>query len=170
MGNQITRLNKYNKLLLITAISFLIILGAVLLTQGVVWASPGQEKTEQASPLHPSFPFLDEAGDNVLETGNPISTMNTCGACHDTAFIADHSYHVSVGLNDISQPGETVTERPWDTSPGVFGSWNSIEYRYLSPQGDDRIDLTTPAWIQIYGLRHIGGGPAHICQKRRTSG
>jgi thiosulfate reductase cytochrome b subunit len=160
MGNQITRLNKYHKLLLITAISFLIILGTVLLTQGVVWASPGQEKTEQASPLHPSFPFLDEAGDNVLVTGNPVSTMNTCGACHDTAFIADHSYHVSAGLNDISQPGGTVTERPWDISPGVFGSWNSIEYRYLSPQGDDRIDLTTPAWIQLYGLRHVGGGPA----------
>ncbi len=104
MGNHITRLSKYNKLLLLTAISFLIILGTVLLTQGVVWASPGQEKSEQASPLHPSFPFLDEAGDNVLVTGNPVSTMNTCGACHDTAFIADHSYHVSAGLNDISQP------------------------------------------------------------------
>ncbi len=164
MGYQITRLNKYNKLLLITAISFLIILGSVFLTQGVVWASPGQEKTEQASPLHPSFPFLDEAGNNVLETGNPISTMNTCGACHDTTFIADHSYHVSVGLNDISRPGGTITERPWDISPGVFGSWNSIEYRYLSPQGDDRIDLTTPAWIQLYGLRHVGGGPAIYAQ------
>ena len=135
MANQITRLNKYNKLLLITAISFLIVLGTVLLTRGVVWASPGQEKTQQASPLHPSFPFLDEEGNNVLDTGNPISTMNTCGACHDSNFIADHSYHVSVGLNDITLPGGTVTQRPWDISPGVFGSRNSIEYRYLSPPG-----------------------------------
>ncbi len=164
MGNQITRLSKTNKLLLITAISFLIIMGAVLITQGVAWARPPQEKTEQASPLHPSFPFIDEEGNNVLETGNPISTMNTCGACHDTGFIAGHSYHVSAGLNDITKPGGTVTERPWDISPGVFGSWNSIEYRYLSPQGDDRVDLTTPEWIQIYGLRHVGGGPAMYAQ------
>ncbi|MEJ2412910.1 MAG: hypothetical protein P8Y34_07945 [Anaerolineales bacterium] len=101
---------------------------------------------------------------NVLDSGKPVSTMNTCGACHDAEFIADHSYHVSVGLNDITTPGDAVTGRAWDTSPGVFGSWNSIEYRYLSPAGDERIDLTTPDWIRLYGLRHVGGGPAMYAQ------
>jgi thiosulfate reductase cytochrome b subunit len=86
--------------------------------------------------------------------------MNTCGSCHDTTFIADHSYHVTLGLNDLSKPGTTESGRPWDISPGPFGSWNSIEYRYLSPQGDERVDLTTPDWIRLYGLRHVGGGPA----------
>ena len=114
----------------------------------------------QTSPLHPDFPLLDEDQRNVLESGNPVSTRHTCGACHDTAFIVQHSYHASAGLGDLSRPGEAPSGRPWDISPGFFGSWNAIEYRYLSPAGDDRLDLTTPDWLKMYGIRHVGGGPA----------
>ena len=153
-------LRKITRLLCISGSLLVLISGAVLFAQRAAAAKGESTEMDQASPLHPSFPFLDEYGANVLESGRPVSTMNTCGACHDTDFIADHSYHVSVGLNDMSSPGTTITERPWDISPGVFGSWNSIEYRYLSPQGDSRIDLTTPDWIRLYGLRHAGGGPA----------
>ncbi len=160
MGNRAPRLNRISKIFVSTGISLLVIAGAALATANVVSARTPAEKKEQASPLHPSFPFLDEDGMNVLETGNPVSTMNTCGSCHDSAFIAEHSFHVSVGLNDLSSPGKTVTERPWDISPGFFGTWNPLEYRYLSPQGDKKVDLTTPDWIQLYGLRHVGGGPA----------
>ena len=45
----------------------------------------------QGSTFHPTYPFLDKDGLNVLESGNPVSTMLTCGACHDTEFIVDHS-------------------------------------------------------------------------------
>jgi len=100
----------------------------------------------------------------VLESGGAVSTMNTCGACHDTAFIAEHSFHASVGTNDLTAPGQTESERPWDISPGFFGKWNSIGYRYLSPLGDERIDLTTPEWLKTYGIRHAGGGPAVYAQ------
>ena len=41
----------------------------------------------QSPPLHPTFPLLDAAGKNVVETGNPVSTMQTCGGCHDTAAV-----------------------------------------------------------------------------------
>ena len=40
-----------------------------------------------ASPMHPVFPLLDAAGENVLDSGRAVSTMTTCGGCHDTAFI-----------------------------------------------------------------------------------
>ncbi len=112
------------------------------------------------SPIHPTFPILDGQGNNVLDTGNPASTMQTCGQCHDTAFIADHSYHVSVGFDDRSQPGDALSGRPWDTGTGLYGRWNPIPYRLLSPADDTLVDLTTPAWIQTLGLRHVGGGPA----------
>jgi thiosulfate reductase cytochrome b subunit len=160
MASKTPRLSRISKILLISGISLVLITGAVLLTQSSASAGAPGSKTQQTSPLHPAVPFLDEDGVNVLESGKPVSTINTCGACHDANFIADHSFHVSAGLNDLSQPGTTVTGRPWDISPGYFGSWNSIEYHYLSPQGDQRVDLTTPDWLKLYGLRHVGGGPA----------
>lgn len=164
MANKTSRLNKFSRLFTLAGISLMLIAGAILFTQQVASAQSSNSKDLQTSPLHPTFPLLDEDGGNVVDTGKPVSTVNTCGNCHDTAFIADHSYHVSVGLNDVTTPGGTITERPWDITPGFFGSWNSIEYRYLSPQGDEKIDLTTPDWIKLYGLRHVGGGPAMYSQ------
>ncbi|MGB2965603.1 MAG: cytochrome b/b6 domain-containing protein [Anaerolineales bacterium] len=164
MEHKTHRLYNFSRTITLAGISLLVIAGAFFVTQQVVLARPSDTPETQSSPLHPSFPLLDAEGNNVLDSGAPVSTMNTCGDCHDTEFIADHSYHVSAGLNDLSSPGTTLSGRPWDISSGFFGSWNSIEYRYLSPQGDDRIDLTTPDWIRLYGLRHVGGGPAMISQ------
>ena len=155
-----SRLNRAGKSILISGLSIILISGGVFLTQSFAAAGAPEIQSQGSSPLHPAVPFLDEAGQNVLESGNPVSTMNTCGSCHDTDFIADHSYHVSVGSDNLRSPGQTSTGRAWDISAGYFGSWNSIEYRYLSPQGDERVDLTTPDWIRLYGLRHVGGGPA----------
>ena len=112
------------------------------------------------SPLHPTFPLLDADGGNVLETGNPASTMQTCGQCHDTTFIAEHSYHTDAGFSSIGPAGQTSSGRPWDTSPGLYGKWNPITYRYLSAPDDPIIDLGNTEWIQTIGLRHVGGGPS----------
>lgn len=102
------------------------------------------------SPLHPTFPLLDKEGNNVLDSGNPVSTTETCGQCHDSAFIEEHSFHAQVGQNEIPESG-----RAWDTGTGLFGRWNPITYRYLSPE-----DLSTEEWVKTIGLRHVGGGPA----------
>ena len=65
------------------------------------------------SPLHPTFPLLDANGDNVLETGNPVSTMRTCGACHDTEFIAEHNAHENLLTGEIAAPaGEAIMIDP----------------------------------------------------------
>jgi Ni/Fe-hydrogenase b-type cytochrome subunit len=122
----------------------------------------------QTSLMHPQFRFLDAEGKHVLETGAPISTMKTCGNCHDTDYIANHSFHADVGLQNFGPPGQTASGRPWDTSPGLFGRWNPLIYRYLSPEGDERIDLGTAAWIQLMGARHIGGGPAFTGRDGRS--
>ena len=124
------------------------------------WAKPAASMHAQVSPLHPTFILLDQDGSQVLETGNPVSTMRTCGACHDTEFIVEHSYHVSGGLNELTEPGSVPDGRPWDTSPGIFGRWNPLQYRYLTPEGDERLDLSTAEWIMLLGERHTGGGPA----------
>ena len=131
----------------------------------VVLRSPGAAScagtaSANPSPLHPTFPMLDADGVNVLEIGEPVSTMQTCGACHDTEYIESHSYHASVGLDHLVPPGQVPEGQPWDMSRSLFGRWDPMSYRYLTPEGDELFDLGTPDWIKLLGERHVGGGPA----------
>ena len=140
----------------------LVLVALTLVVTQTVVAQDGEEApvTETAvaeNSLHPTFPLLDVDGNHVLESGKPISTMRTCNECHDTEFIASHSFHADVGLSDMTAPGETGNGRAWDTSLGLFGKWDPITYRYLSPQTDATTDLTTAEWIKIFGVRHAGG-------------
>jgi thiosulfate reductase cytochrome b subunit len=150
--------------LILGSLSLLFGIAGFLFGGSDAFAQDGLTPEGQTAPFHPTFPLLDEDGGNVLESRLPVSPMNTCGACHNTEFIAGHSYHAEVGFEDIGSPGEVPGGRPWDTSPGLFGKWNPLTYRYLSSQGDDRIDLTTAGWLQQLGVRHVGGGPATTAQ------
>ncbi|NPA91483.1 MAG: hypothetical protein GXO55_08555, partial [Chloroflexi bacterium] len=119
------------------------------------------------SPIHPTFPILDKEGKNVLQSGKPMSTMKTCGQCHDTEFIARHSYHADMGLSDIIQGRTPASGEPWDVSNGPFGRWDPLFYRYLSQPGDERLDLGTPGWLMTWGKFHAGGGPGEISRDGR---
>lgn len=141
------------KLLLLS----LLALGLTLTAVGYVAAQPASRPVAQASPLHPTFALLDESGQNVLAANGAVSTMKTCGQCHDTAFIAGHSFHADLGLSDF---GASTSGRAWDTSPGLFGKWNPLTYRYLSVNGDERLDLGAADWIKLMADRLAGGGPA----------
>ncbi len=137
----------------------LIFTGVSLLAAAVVWrevlAEPAPGPSAQASPIHPAFALLDANGENVLASAAPLSTMQTCGQCHDADFIVSHSYHADVGLSDYSPSPES-----WNASPGMFGQWNPLTYRYLSQESDERLDLSTAEWIMLYGERFASGGPA----------
>lgn len=126
--------------------------------QNLVNPSPPPPPT--GSTMHPTFALLDGQGTNVLSSGNPVSTLRTCGQCHDSDFIVEHNYHASVGLDALTEPGTTGSGRAWDISNGWFGRWNPITYRYLTPEGDAVLDLSTPGWIMALGARHAGSGPA----------
>lgn len=153
-----TSLRSYR--IIIAGLAIVILAASIAISQSFVQARQTSKIESQLSPIHPTFPFLDENGENVLDSGKAVSTMQTCGTCHDTDFIEQHSFHASLGFNDLVEPGTIPDGRAWDISPGFFGKWNSIAYRYLSPEGDELIDLSTPAWMQSMGLRHVGGGPA----------
>lgn len=124
-----------------------ILIGLVLVSLWVTHSTSAQG----GSPLHPNIPLLDEDGQHVLVSGKPVSTMQTCGSCHDTEFIENHSFHADAGLSSF------ITG---ESGEGYFGRWDPITYRYLSTDGDEVIDLTTPEWLMTLGLRHTGGGPA----------
>ncbi|HEU0293120.1 MAG TPA: cytochrome b/b6 domain-containing protein [Anaerolineales bacterium] len=131
-------------------------LAALVLGIGTALAAPKASPTLMASPLHPTFALLDADGSNVLETNNPVSTMKTCGQCHDTEFIQSHAFHSDLGLSDYLENGS------YNSSTGTFGKWDPLTYRYLSQTGDERLDLSTAEWLMLYGTRIAGGGPATI--------
>jgi len=147
---------KKTKVKLLIAICLLT--AGIALGAGMAFAQPQTAPTLQPSPLHPTFALLDENGGKVVETGNPVSTMQTCGQCHDTKFIQSHAFHSDLGLSDFTQ-GDGL-----NASPGTFGKWDPLTYRYLSQPGDERLDLSTAEWLMLNGTRVVGGGPAETAR------
>ena len=128
-------------------------------------AKPEPAPTKQTTPLHPTFTLLDEDSENVLTSGNAISTMKTCRQCHDTDFIQSHAFHSDLGLSaykrSTPQSGSVDTQNSGlNSSNGLFGEWDPLTYRFLSQKGDERLDLSTAEWLQVNGRRVVGGGPA----------
>ncbi len=122
---------------------------------GTVLASPKPAPAQEVSTLHPTFALLDANGVNVLESKNAISTMKTCGQCHNTEFIQSHAFHSDLGIADYK-----ATSQTWDASTGIFGKWDPLAYRYLSQNGDERLDLSTAEWLMLNSKYIVGGGPA----------
>ena len=118
-------------------------------------ARPAETTALQASPMHPTFAMLDEQGENVLTSGQPVSSMKTCGQCHDTDFIAGHSYHADLGLSEYKASDQSL-----NGTVGAFGKWNPFAYRFLSKQGDPLLDMSTAEWLKLFGAGQVGGGPA----------
>ena len=106
-----------------------------------------------ANDFHPDFPLLDNEGKPVIQSGKALSTINSCGACHDTAYITASSDHADAGF---SQLGTAENRHDWSAGPGFYGSWDSL--RFDSSLGaDGKID--SDAWLRLFGSRHVGGGP-----------
>jgi thiosulfate reductase cytochrome b subunit len=145
---------------LLIALALLALLGVTGLAANQALASRQAAPPSQVSPIHPAFAVLDANGQHVLESGAALSLGQTCGACHDTAFIEQHSFHADLGLRSMTAPGQAGTGTPWDTSNGPFGRFDPLTYRYLTPAGDERLDLSTAEWLQVTGSRVSGGGPA----------
>jgi len=105
--------------------------------------------------LHPDFALLDAKGANVLASGQAASTLKSCGQCHDADYITSHAFHVDLGLRSFAS-----SQKTWNSSPGLFGQWDPLRYRYLTQAGDERLDLSTPEWLMRNGERVVGSGPA----------
>lgn len=144
---------------------WIILFSLIIFIAGIVFFSTVHARSTvvvldpQVSEIHPQFPLLDAQGKNVVESGQPVSTYQTCGTCHNTEFISTHSGHSDLGLSTFGG-AEGTYAHPWDQSNGLYGQWNPITYRYLSMDGDDRIDLDTAEWIREFAGRIVGGGPA----------
>lgn len=105
-----------------------------------------QTVSAQESPLHPTFPLLDSSGENVLDSGAPISTLATCGSCHDAAFISSHDMHADLWATRAEAP-----------------EWDPVRYGELPVQGDEincflchRTDANNEARVAALAAGEIG--------------
>ncbi|BDG02365.1 cytochrome b/b6 domain-containing protein [Anaeromyxobacter oryzae] len=64
-----------------------------LLALAVAFA-PAARAQQAVNPIHPVFVPRDASG-RAVRDGKELSTDKTCGACHDTAYIAGHSGHAA---------------------------------------------------------------------------
>ncbi len=159
-------LTSAKRLILLVGIpmTLLLVAGAphALAQEGVPWVEPVPTPVSpqsDGSPLHPTFALLDVDGANVLDSGKPVSPMQSCGTCHDTDYIEEHSFHSDLGLGDFGRTDVDLAQ-PWDQSSGFFGKWDPLTYRYLSPEGAVRLDMSTAEWLMQFGAFVPGGGPA----------
>jgi hypothetical protein len=63
-------------------------------------------------PMHPKVTLLDREGRPVVESKGPVSPSRTCGSCHDTAYIAAHSYHAQAARTGRSNPARRLAGGP----------------------------------------------------------
>jgi len=114
----------------------------------------------------PAFPMLDEAGNNVLDTGNPYSPKQTCGTggCHDYEKIAD-AYHFDFGREEADDHYGKKRGLPHLVSPGYFGGYTcmggsnpQVLAKKDNANAEDFADYGAAGWVQTCMNCHTGGG------------
>ena len=127
------------------------------------WAqTPPSQSVPAPKMAHPKIMLKDEAGKNVLVSGKPISTRQTCGGdCHDYEYITN-SFHFQQGKTEMDRALLSAHgSAPFNTSPGMFGKFSIIPNRQLTPVDiTDPVDadMSQPEWLTKCGGCHTGGG------------
>ena len=145
-------------------LALLVLLSTIAVGQNAS-AVPSAQAAGQPKALklaHPLVVLKDEAGQNVLKTGKPISTRQSCGGdCHDYEFISN-SFHFQQGKNEMDRAVlASHGTPPFNTSPGMFGKFSIIPNRQLTAadiKDPSDADMSQPEWLTKCGGCHTGGG------------
>lgn len=125
-------------------------------------STPMAARDKALKLAHPSLVLKDEAGQNVLKTGKPISTRQSCGGdCHDYEFITN-SFHFQQGNNEMDRALlASHGAPPFNSSPGMFGKFSIIPNRQLTAadiKDPSDADMSQPEWLTKCGGCHTGAG------------
>jgi len=109
--------------------------------------------------LHPDVVLRDGAGQPVVKSGKPVSTLSTCGACHDAAWIASHDRHADFGFGALTD-GPAPSGRSWDFGTGPWGRFDPLTYDLpVAPGAPASTGLERLRWAEAHPERLLGGGP-----------
>ncbi len=113
-------------------------------------------KNPDGTPVDPNLPVQQQG------IPRPVSTKQTCGACHPYETIT-RGYHFQMGRDELYPEGDPSYGTPVDKSPGFFGKWLSLYQRELVGkhfEDTELVDMTPFDWVINCGVCHPGGGPA----------
>ncbi len=113
-------------------------------------------KDKEGKPIPADLPLPQQG------ISRPVSLKKTCGACHDYNTIT-HGYHFQMGRDELYPPTEAGKGDAPGRGPGLFGKWQVLYQRELTPvkfDNPDDVDMTPFDWVLNCGICHPGGGPA----------
>jgi len=125
----------------------------------MVVAHPSEAQLSPEARIHPPVVLLDSAGQNVLVTGGPVSTLNTCGECHDVDFISTHSLHGGPGLLAAAPPPWAASSRPWAPPTPEGAEMNCFLCHTSRPANQARVDALEAglgSWAATATLENSG--------------
>jgi thiosulfate reductase cytochrome b subunit len=110
-------------------------------------------RAQGISSMHPAFTLRDASGAAISGPGAEVSADNTCGGCHDSAYIQSHSLHNERGalvscIDCHVRGGEINIE---ETVPDAQGQVDSESVVISSP--------TIENCASCHGLAHVGEAP-----------
>src|SRR5512145_2891250 len=118
--------------------------------------------------FHPAVILRDSDGQNVAQSGALLSLGKTCGSCHDTQWIGEHSYHFQLGLDEQTPYGQAPSRRPWDFGPGLFGRWDPLAAYDVVLLDRERTPSLIDSWVSQNRQRLVGGGVTSLGDRART--
>jgi formate dehydrogenase gamma subunit len=138
--------------------------GRALVSEG----RAGRAEVEAMLPMScPPFYLRDEYGQIIdpntdPSVSRPVSTKQTCGACHDYARVT-RGYHFQTGKDELRESPKLGQPVPLDKGPGFYGKWLPLYQRELAPKTfaePGSVDMTSFEWASDCAICHPGGGPA----------
>lgn len=93
-----------------------------------------------ANDFHPEVPLLDASGELLVNSGGALSTMQTCGACHDTTFIEQSSDHAAAG---VFEEGE-IDCLMCHSDAGDRREWSTGRFRPDGTLAEDSFNVHKP--------------------------
>ncbi len=142
------------------------VMAILFLPMTLLAPTPSGARAADTPVLHPAIPILDEAGNHVLDSGNPYSSRTSCGTsgCHDYEKITS-AFHFEMGRDESRDEYGDERNLSLLFSPGYFGGFgcmggNNPEWgaKKVNKSADEFADLGSAGWIKRCNSCHMGGG------------
>jgi len=137
----------------------------IALFMNVAQAATEPQPIDQLS-LHPAILLLDDEGSNVITSGKPYSSKESCSGsgCHDYESIT-HAFHIEQGRDEARDDFGAKRGFSALVGPGYYGGYNCMGgnnperlAKKNNASAEEFGDLGSAGWVQRCSSCHSGGG------------